>query len=169
MLCRVILSHQMKQSQPSQNEANQNSTSDQTDSTFELLYKSYISGILSGLLGIGGGLIINPLLLEMGHSPLVASALSAFVVLFTSASTSTQFLILGAFDLKNAVFVAFLSTTGSIIGCLVLKAVLRKFKRPSVLIWLLLILLIGSTLLLPIVSVQKMDIGNNLLTFNTPC
>ena len=121
------------------------------------------------MLGIGGGLIINPLLLEMGHTPMVASALSAFVVLFTSASTSTQFLILGAFDLKNAVFVGFLSTMGSIIGCLVLKAVLQKYKRPSVLIWLLFILLVASTLFLPIVSLQKMDIGSNLLTFNTPC
>ena len=81
------------------------------------------------MLGIGGGLIINPLLLEMGYFPMVASALSAFVVLFTSASTSTQFLILGAFDLKNAVYVAFLSTTGSIIGCVFLRAVMKRYKR----------------------------------------
>ena len=95
----------------------------------ELLIKAYFSGILSGMLGIGGGLIINPLLLEMGYVPLVASALSAFVVLFTSASTSTQFLILGAFDMKNAVFVAFLSMTGSLIGCLFLRAIMTKYKR----------------------------------------
>lgn len=94
-----------------------------------LLFKSYCSGILSGMLGIGGGLIINPLLLNMGYLPLVASALSAFVVLFTSASTSTQFLILGAFDLKNAVYVALLSTVGSIIGCIFLRALMKKYKR----------------------------------------
>lgn len=94
-----------------------------------LLLKSYCSGILSGMLGIGGGLIINPLLLNMGYLPLVASALSAFVVLFTSASTSTQFLILGAFDMKNAVYVAFLSTIGSIIGCFFLRVLMKKYKR----------------------------------------
>ena len=97
--------------------------------SFSLLYKSYISGILSGTLGIGGGLVINPLLLQMGYQPSVASALSAFVVLFTSASTSTQFLILGAFDLNNALVVAVLSTLGSIIGCVILKALMKKFKR----------------------------------------
>lgn len=81
------------------------------------------------MLGIGGGLVINPLLLQMGYAPAVASALSAFVVLFTSASTSTQFLILGAFDYNNALFVAFLSIVGSIIGCILLKALMKKFKR----------------------------------------
>jgi uncharacterized membrane protein YfcA len=131
------------------------------------------------MLGIGGGLIINPLLLSMGYIPLVASALSAFVVLFTSASTSTQFLILGAFDLKNAVFVALLSTIGSIIGCFFLRVLMKKYKRyvwfffliyrPSLLIWLLVILLVGSTIMLPIVSLEKMDLTNKLLTFNSPC
>lgn len=96
---------------------------------FSLLYKSYISGILAGILGIGGGLVINPVLLQMGYGPAESSALSAFVVLFTSASTSTQFLILGAFDYFNALFVAFLSIIGSIIGCFLLKYLIKKYKR----------------------------------------
>jgi hypothetical protein len=37
------------------------------------------------------------------------------------------------------------------------------------LIWLLVILLIGSTIMLPIVSLEKMDLNSKLLTFNSPC
>ena len=53
-----------------------------------------ISGLLSGLLGIGGGLIVGPLLLDLGLHPLVSSATSNFLVLFTASSTSVQFMIM---------------------------------------------------------------------------
>jgi hypothetical protein len=55
---------------------------------------SFISGLMAGLLGIGGGLILGPLLLELGLHPLVSTATSNFLVLFTSSSTSIQFILL---------------------------------------------------------------------------
>lgn len=53
-----------------------------------------MSGILAGLLGIGGGLILGPLLLELGLHPTISTATSNFLVLFTASSTSIQFIIL---------------------------------------------------------------------------
>ncbi len=55
---------------------------------------SFVSGTLAGLLGIGGGLILGPLLLELGIHPVVSTATSNFLVLFTSSSTSIQFILL---------------------------------------------------------------------------
>lgn len=55
---------------------------------------SFISGVMAGLLGIGGGLILGPLLLELGLHPVVSTATSNFLVLFTSSSTSIQFILL---------------------------------------------------------------------------
>jgi hypothetical protein len=54
----------------------------------------FISGILAGLLGIGGGIILGPLLLELGLHPVVSTATTNFLVLFTSSSTSIQFILL---------------------------------------------------------------------------
>lgn len=53
-----------------------------------------ISGLMAGLLGIGGGLIIGPLLLDLGLHPIISTATSNFMVLFTASSTSIQFIIL---------------------------------------------------------------------------
>jgi len=50
--------------------------------------------MLAGLLGIGGGTILGPLLLEIGLHPVVSTATSNFLVLFTSSSTSIQFILL---------------------------------------------------------------------------
>ncbi len=55
---------------------------------------AFISGIMAGLLGIGGGLILGPLLLQLGLHPVVSTATSNFLVLFTSSSTSIQFILL---------------------------------------------------------------------------
>lgn len=49
---------------------------------------SYETGILSGMLGIGGGMIINPKLINYGLDPEISTAISATIVLFTSMSTT---------------------------------------------------------------------------------
>ena len=53
----------------------------------------FIVGILSGLLGIGGGLFLCPVLLMMGVNPITATCTSNFLMLFTSSSTSLQFFL----------------------------------------------------------------------------
>jgi len=50
-----------------------------------------ITGILSGLVGIGGGLIFSPFFLLMDIEPSIAVATSSTAVLFTAASTFFQF------------------------------------------------------------------------------
>ena len=54
----------------------------------DFYFASYETGILSGMLGIGGGMIINPKLVNYGLDPEVSSVISATIVLFTSMSTS---------------------------------------------------------------------------------
>mmetsp|Transcript_62550 Transcript_62550/g.116305 ORF Transcript_62550/g.116305 Transcript_62550/m.116305 type:complete len:506 (-) Transcript_62550:68-1585(-) len=51
------------------------------------------TGLLAGLVGIGGGLIISPFLLLTGMPPNVAVATSSTCVLFTSCSTAMQYLL----------------------------------------------------------------------------
>lgn len=45
-----------------------------------------VAGLLSGLLGIGGGLILVPLLIALGHSPLQAVSTSSAAIVLTAAS-----------------------------------------------------------------------------------
>ena len=49
---------------------------------------SVATGILAGLVGIGGGLIISPFLIVMNLEPSVAVATSSTCVIFTSSSTT---------------------------------------------------------------------------------
>merc|ERR550514_1024090 len=52
-----------------------------------------VTGCLAGLVGIGGGLIFSPFFLAMGVEPMVAVATSSTCVIFTSSSTTMQYLL----------------------------------------------------------------------------
>jgi len=80
---------------------------------------SYVTGIAAGTLGIGGGMILGPFMLAMGMDPTLSSSLSGFTVLFTSSSTTSQFIIAGAIHLKHAWGLMLFSLIGSFIGNLI--------------------------------------------------
>jgi uncharacterized membrane protein YfcA len=133
----------------------------------------FISGCMAGLLGIGGGLILGPLLLELGLHPVVSTATSNFLVLFTSSSTSLQFILLGMMNLDYGIACTIASTLGSFLGTIVIQKILQKTKRSSYLIFTLAFVLGMSTLFIPTHTLLKMindiSIGKNIWTFNTPC
>ncbi len=116
----------------------------------KLLWASYTTGILAGLLGVGGGMILGLYMLSLGVDAHLSTALSTFVVLFSSAATTFQFIVAGAIHMRHAYMFMFLSLIGSLIGNLILKAILKKYKRPSVLIWILFGVLCIATGVLPI-------------------
>lgn len=64
------------------------------------------AGVAAGLLGIGGGMLKGPIMLEMGLPPGVVSATASYMLLFTTLSTSIQFSIMGEmlFDYASLFF-----------------------------------------------------------------
>lgn len=134
-----------------------------------LLVKSYIAGIMAGSLGMGGGVIINPVLIKMGYRPEIAAAISGFVVLFTSSSTTSQFLVAGAYDFRNALTILIVSSIGSFIGSFYVGKVIKKYNRPSLLIWILFFLLVLSGLTLAPIGFMQIMKQNHILEFNSPC
>lgn len=55
-----------------------------------LLIGGLVSGILAGMLGIGGGSVLVPLMVALGFTPINAIATSSLAILLTSVSGSIQ-------------------------------------------------------------------------------
>jgi len=53
------------------------------------------AGFVAGMFGIGGGIVKGPLMLAMGVHPAVGSASSACMILFTSFTATTSFVVFG--------------------------------------------------------------------------
>mmetsp|Transcript_11576 Transcript_11576/g.21218 ORF Transcript_11576/g.21218 Transcript_11576/m.21218 type:complete len:138 (-) Transcript_11576:77-490(-) len=99
------------------------------------------AGVSAGLLGIGGGMVQSPLMLEMGMLPEVQRATSATMILFTASSAALQFLAAGAFpgslQYDYAIWYATTGVIGTALGQVVMKALLRRYKRASFIIFFL--------------------------------
>lgn len=65
------------------------------------------SGLLAGLLGIGGGAVLVPILILFGYSPVQAVATSSLAIVITSLSGSLQNWRMGYLDVKRVVALGF--------------------------------------------------------------
>lgn len=63
-----------------------------------------VSGIMAGLLGIGGGVILVPLLVTLGYAPIQATATSNLAIIVTSISGSIQNWRMGYLDWRRVIY-----------------------------------------------------------------
>jgi len=75
-----------------------------------------LTGCLSGLVGIGGGLVFSPFFLVSGVHPSVAVATSSTCVTFTAASTSFQYLFTDRIIVSLALVYGAVSLVASYLG-----------------------------------------------------
>ncbi len=78
---------------------------------------SFVAGIMSGLFGIGGGIIFVPLMvIAMGLSMKNAAPTSQFILLFASASALVTHTLLGHPDFYQALLLSVGAFVGGIVG-----------------------------------------------------
>ena len=133
-------------------------------------FYGFFGGVMAGLLGIGGGLILGPLLLDLGLHPMVSTATSNFLVLFTSSSTSVQFILHGMMNFKYGFVCTICSTVGSYIGTVAIQRLVESTGRASMLIFTLAIVLAASTVFIPTYTfIQILDNGKDIWKTGSPC
>ena len=109
--------------------------------TKEIVYGTsvgIIAGFMAGLLGVGGGNFILPMLVYLGFNPKKASATTAFIVIFSSFSGFLGHASVGNIEFNLLLFTAIGSVVGALIGSWLMS---EKLKSNQVK------LVIGSVLL----------------------
>ena len=130
------------------------------------------AGVAAGLMGIGGGMIKGPLLLELGVDPETATATSGFMILFTSSMTVAQFLLLGQIELDFAAWFALAGFIAALIGKTVLALLIQKYQSKGLIAYLIAAVVGISTILLTYsggASVYRDYLAGTNMTFSSPC
>eukprot|EP00644_Phytophthora_capsici_P005408 jgi/Phyca11/538507/estExt2_Genewise1Plus.C_PHYCAscaffold_11295 len=100
-----------------------------------------VAGVAAGLLGIGGGMVKGPIMLEAGVLPPVQSATASFMILFTASSTTLQFAINGQFpgefQFDYMLWFAFVGFLGGFCGLKCVGYFVKKYKRESIMVYML--------------------------------
>ena len=139
----------------------------------QLLVVAFAGGWVAGALGLGGGAIFNPILLEMGLPAIVSSATGMYMIMFSTAASTAVFMINDMILYDYALWIGFWCFFGSVVGLIMLNKIMKKLNRQSPIIILLSFILGISALIVPIFGVidfiNLTDKGNNIWEFGSIC
>jgi uncharacterized membrane protein YfcA len=90
-----------------------------------------LAGLCAGMFGIGGGIVKGPLMLAMGVHPAVGSASSACMILFTSFTATTSFMVFGLMVPDYAVVLFIVGFFATLVGQGGLAYLIKKAGRNS--------------------------------------
>ncbi|KAG0589973.1 hypothetical protein KC19_1G060700 [Ceratodon purpureus] len=130
------------------------------------------AGLLGGMLGIGGGMVMNPLLIEIGMHPQVTAATTAFMVFFSSSLSVVEFWLLGRIPMDFALFFSALCFFSSLVGLSVVHHAISKYGRASIIVFSVAIVMgISATMMAGFgtVHIYQEYLDGAYMGFHTPC
>ena len=86
------------------------------DTIIKLNAIGFIAGFIAGTIGIGGGVVLGPILLDLGIHPIVGTVTTNFLVLITSSSTTFQFILFEMLNFQYGFLCIIFSALGSYCG-----------------------------------------------------
>jgi len=98
---------------------------------------TFLAGIVAGLIGIGGGMVLGPLMLVMGVNPRVSTATTATMILLTSSSVAVMFVMSGLAPWQYALYFFCVCLSGAYIGKTRIDSYVKKTGMASVLVGIL--------------------------------
>jgi hypothetical protein len=112
----------------------------------EVLILGIVVGVLSGMLGIGGGIILNPILIKMGVPSVVVVGTSISQMIGASLSGFLNYLKAGKVDTKMGKYVVIYGVIGGFIGVLLINYLKQSgdVKRFILLVYTVYLFLLGS-------------------------
>ncbi|KDD76306.1 hypothetical protein H632_c275p1 [Helicosporidium sp. ATCC 50920] len=110
-------------------------------------FVTLFGGVLGSMLGLGGGVVVVPLLLELGVHAQAAGLTSTVMVFFVSSATMAVYAAKGIIPGRAAGILASASLLGAAAGVLVVTEAIRRSGRVSLIaITLMCVLLVGTAL-----------------------
>jgi len=141
-----------------------------TENVKKIGWLSVVTGIAAGLLGLGGGMIMSPILLQLGMEPQILAATVGFFVVQTSFITLFQSFYVGDVTGKETLFFMSVAFLGSIGVSMVLNYFIKKYKRPSIMLFALTSVIFLSLVVMPAFGVYKsIDNPSQMLVSNSIC
>ncbi|KAE8728656.1 hypothetical protein F3Y22_tig00004111pilonHSYRG00040 [Hibiscus syriacus] len=131
-----------------------------------------MAGGLGGVFGIGGGMIISPLLLQVGVAPEVTAATCSFMVFFSSTMSAFQYLLLGMEQIGTALVFSLICFVASLLGLLVVQKSIKEFGRASLIVFSVGIVMALSAVLMTsfgVLDVWDDYISGSYMGFKLPC
>ncbi|KAM7263000.1 hypothetical protein ACFE04_000683 [Oxalis oulophora] len=135
-------------------------------------FMALFAGILGGAFGVGGGMLISPLLLQLGVAPEITAATCSLMVFFSSTMSAFQYLLSGIQNVEFALGFSVVCFVASLVGLFVVQEMIKKYGRASLIVFSISTVMALSTVLVTsfgAVDVWRDYVAGNYMGFNPPC
>ena len=125
------------------------------------LARTLLAGIIAGLMGVGGGIVLGPMMLQLGMLPQVSSATTGTMVLLTSSCAATGFILSGVAPLHHSIVFGIVTMLGGCLGKHAFSHLVKKHGCAS-----LIVLLLGGMIglsMLAVATTGTLDLRRKLL------
>lgn len=126
---------------------------DRSDWTFPMV--ALCTGFLGSMLGLGGGILLSPVLMEAGVHPEAVQATTAAFVFLSSSIATIQYVMMGQVVWHYALWYGGIAILATIIGQYLCEVYIRKNKRYSFITLAVAVVLLLSLVCLLCVGVRK--------------
>jgi uncharacterized membrane protein YfcA len=137
-----------------------------------LLLGSFSGGI-AGAIGLGGGTIYTPLLLSLDVRPRVATATTLYLTLFGRFSATLIYITIGWLHIPYSLLIGAVSGLGIYVAIKVIKQMIDKYQRPSIIVFVLAVILAASAIAVPFFSIRSLlrevESGKSITKFGNIC
>jgi uncharacterized membrane protein YfcA len=105
---------------------------------------------------LGGGIVKAPLMLFMGTHPSVSAASSAVMILCTSFTATTSYIVIGLLLKDYATFFFVIGFISTYIGQAILSSMIRRSNRNSYIVFSIGLVVLMSAILMSIQSIETL-------------
>lgn len=109
---------------------------------------AFMAGLLGGMLGLGGGMILSPFLVELGLHPEVIQATTALFVFLSSSLATFQFALKNQVLPDYAMYYSVVAVVATLVGQTLVLTWIRKSGRNSIIVMCIAGVLIVSLVLM---------------------
>ena len=135
-----------------------------------ILVSSFVIGILSGILGVGGGLVISLYMLNKGLNVQSTASLSIFIVLISSGSTCLQYYVLGLLRFEYCHYFIAVALIGAFLGNVIFRPWIIRTNRNSITVWMLFVVLLAASIIMPADLIRRAFLNSKgALSFGRFC
>jgi len=143
---------------------------DYKELAFPLARWSFLAGILAAICGIGGGMVMGPILVEMNVPPKVSAATTATTLLVLSSSTGLVYWCRGVAPLDYSLALSTVTMCGAMAGKLVIGWWVERTGKQSIIVWCLLLITVLSASLMGLLGLLNVvETGWHSLHFKNFC
>ena len=115
-----------------------------------------IGGGFTSAVGLGGASVVNPVLMGMGVPPTVAAATSMYMVAFNTVLNTLTYWLFGSLPVRYALWIGFWSGLGIAAFLWLVGQFIRRYEKPSTVVFALALVLTLSTVVVPTVNVKHL-------------